>query len=76
MSLLFLYKYYKSNILPSIVFERFCLQFLKFFSILNIIIMKLPYAEPYRIKMTEEIRQSAPEERAEWIKTVIIICLT
>lgn len=38
--------------------------------------MKLPYAEPYRIKMTEEIRQSAPEERAEWIKTVIIICLT
>lgn len=30
--------------------------------------MKLPYAEPYRIKMTEEIRQSAPEERAEWIK--------
>ncbi|MCT3708803.1 tryptophanase [Elizabethkingia anophelis] len=30
--------------------------------------MKLPYAEPYRIKMTEEIHQSAPEERAEWIK--------
>ncbi|HAY3535730.1 tryptophanase [Elizabethkingia anophelis] len=30
--------------------------------------MKLPYAESYRIKMTEEIHQSAPEERAEWIK--------
>ena len=30
--------------------------------------MKLPYAEPYRIKMTEEIHQSAPEERSEWIK--------
>ena len=30
--------------------------------------MKLPYAEPYRIKMIEEIRQSTPEERSEWLK--------
>lgn len=30
--------------------------------------MKLTYAEPYRIKMTEEIRQSTPEERKEWLK--------
>ncbi len=30
--------------------------------------MKLPYAEPYRIKMIEEIRQSTREEREEWIK--------
>lgn len=30
--------------------------------------MKLPYAEPYRIKMIEEIRQSTSEERAAWLK--------
>ena len=31
-------------------------------------LMKLPYAEPYRIKMVEEIRQSTREEREEWLK--------
>lgn len=30
--------------------------------------MKLPYAEPYRIKMIEEIHQSEPEQRKNWIK--------
>ena len=30
--------------------------------------MKLPYAEPFRIKMVEEIRQSTKEERTSWIK--------
>jgi tryptophanase len=30
--------------------------------------MKLPYAEPFRIKMVEEIRQSTKEERELWIK--------
>lgn len=30
--------------------------------------MKLPYAEPYRIKMVEEIRQSTREERENWLK--------
>ncbi len=30
--------------------------------------MKLPYAEPYRIKMVEPIKQSSKEERTEWIK--------
>ena len=30
--------------------------------------MKLPYAEPYRIKMVEEIRQSTREERELWLK--------
>lgn len=30
--------------------------------------MKLPYAEPYRIKMIEEIHQSTPEDRAKWLK--------
>lgn len=30
--------------------------------------MKLPYAEPYRIKMVEEIRQSTREERDQWLK--------
>lgn len=29
--------------------------------------MKLPYAEPYRIKMVEPIRQSTKEERENWI---------
>lgn len=32
------------------------------------LIMKLPYAEPYRIKMVEEIRQSTKEERELWLK--------
>lgn len=30
--------------------------------------MELPWAEPYKIKMTEEIRVSTREEREEWIK--------
>ncbi len=30
--------------------------------------MKLPYAEPFKIKMVETIRQSTKEERLEWIK--------
>ena len=30
--------------------------------------MKLPYAEPFRIKMVEEIHQSTREEREEWLK--------
>lgn len=30
--------------------------------------MKLPYAEPYRIKMTEPISQSTPEERIKWLQ--------
>ena len=30
--------------------------------------MKLPYAEPFRIKMVEEIRQSTKEERTNWLK--------
>jgi tryptophanase len=30
--------------------------------------MKLPYAPPYRIKMVEEIYQSTPEQRLEWLK--------
>lgn len=30
--------------------------------------MKLPYAEPFRIKMVEEIRQSTKEEREIWLK--------
>lgn len=30
--------------------------------------MELPYAEPYRIKMTEAIRASTRAEREEWIK--------
>lgn len=30
--------------------------------------MKLPYSEPYRIKMVEEIRQSTKEERQLWLK--------
>ena len=30
--------------------------------------MKLPYAEPFRIKMVEEIRPSIKEERTIWIK--------
>jgi len=29
--------------------------------------MKLPYAEPFRIKMVEEIRQSTKQEREQWI---------
>ncbi len=36
--------------------------------ILNYFPMKLPYAEPFRIKMVEEIRQSTPEERKQWIE--------
>lgn len=30
--------------------------------------MKLPYAEPYRIKMVEEIHQSTKQERKTWLK--------
>lgn len=30
--------------------------------------MKLPYAEPFRIKMVEAIRQSTKEDRENWIK--------
>ncbi len=30
--------------------------------------MKLPYAEPFRIKMVENIHQSTPEQRIEWLK--------
>ena len=30
--------------------------------------MKLPYAEPFRIKMLEEIYQSTREEREQWLK--------
>lgn len=30
--------------------------------------MKLPYAEPYRIKMTEPISQSTPEQRVKWLQ--------
>ncbi|KIA90042.1 tryptophanase [Kaistella jeonii] len=30
--------------------------------------MKLPYAEPFRIKMVEEIHQSTRENREEWLK--------
>ncbi len=30
--------------------------------------MKLPYAEPYRIKMVEPIKQSSIEDRKRWIK--------
>ena len=30
--------------------------------------MKLPYAEPFRIKMVEEIYQSTKDEREEWLK--------
>ena len=31
--------------------------------------MKLPYAEPYKIKMVEPVRRSTRNEREEWIKT-------
>lgn len=30
--------------------------------------MKLPYAEPFRIKMVEEIYQSTKEQREQWLK--------
>lgn len=30
--------------------------------------MKLPYAEPFKIKMVETIRQTTKEERIEWIR--------
>lgn len=30
--------------------------------------MKLPYAEPFRIKMVEEIYPSTREQREEWLK--------
>lgn len=30
--------------------------------------MNLPYAEPFRIKMVEEIHQSTKEERIQWLK--------
>ena len=35
---------------------------------LKINLMKLPYAEPYRIKMVEPIYQSTQAQRKEWIK--------
>jgi tryptophanase len=31
-------------------------------------LMNLPYAEPFRIKMVEEIYQSTREEREQWLK--------
>lgn len=30
--------------------------------------MKLPYAEPFRIKMVEEIYPSTPEQRETWLQ--------
>ena len=30
--------------------------------------MKLPFAEPYKIKMVETIRRSSREEREEWLR--------
>ena len=30
--------------------------------------MKLPYAEPYKIKATEAIRTSTREEREQWLR--------
>ncbi|MFC2114473.1 tyrosine phenol-lyase, partial [Bacteroidota bacterium] len=30
--------------------------------------MKLPYAEPYKIKMVEAIKRTTVEERKSWIK--------
>lgn len=30
--------------------------------------MKLPYAEPYKMKVTEAIRTSTREEREQWIR--------
>ena len=30
--------------------------------------MKLPYAEPFRIKMVENIQQSTREQREQWLK--------
>ena len=30
--------------------------------------MTLPYADPFRIKMVEESRQSTREEREQWLK--------
>ena len=30
--------------------------------------MKLPYAEPYKIKMVEPIKRSTQEQRMQWIK--------
>ncbi|MGE5318340.1 MAG: tyrosine phenol-lyase, partial [Chloroflexota bacterium] len=35
---------------------------------INILIMKLPFAESYKIKMVETIRRSTRAEREEWIK--------
>jgi tryptophanase len=37
--------------------------------------MKLPYAEPFRIKMVEEIYPSTREQRETWLKKHIIIYL-
>jgi len=31
--------------------------------------MELPYAEPYKIKMVEQIKRSTKEQRLEWIKS-------
>ena len=30
--------------------------------------MKLPYAEPYKVKMVESIKRSTKEQRQKWIK--------
>ena len=30
--------------------------------------MKLPYAEPYKVKMVESIKRSTLEQRKKWIK--------
>ncbi len=32
--------------------------------------MELPFAEPYKIKVTEPLRRSTPEERTKWIREV------
>jgi tryptophanase len=35
---------------------------------MNLFAMELPYAEPYKIKMVEQIRKSSREERLKWIR--------
>ena len=36
--------------------------------------MTLPYAEPYKIKMTEAIRTSTRAERGAWIREAFSSC--